>query len=99
RWADALGMLPPEARPSKLDRSAARLYTLHDELLRLQGQHPVGADAAETARLAQDYAESLKIWNDNLIDTATRLEKDPKIQSGDATSIPHDLREASNLFA
>ena len=36
RWADSLGMLPPDSRKSKLDRAAARLTAFHDELLDLQ---------------------------------------------------------------
>ena len=99
RWADALGMLPPDSRPSKLDRSAARLSALHDELLDLQRDKTAGADDKESAALTENFVQTLKTWNENLIDIAGRLEKDPKTQGGDAASITTDLRKTADIMA
>ena len=99
RWADALGFLPADARPSKLDRSAARLTALHDDLLQLQTQNHVGADENENVQIAKDFIDSLKNWGENLADAAGKLELDPKIQTGDASSISSGIRTASGDFS
>lgn len=96
RWADALGLLPDEARPSKLDRSAARLSALRDELLNLQRPQAPGADDTETAHIAAGLVQSLKTWNEHLQDTAGRLDKDPRIASANAQAIPADLHKAAD---
>jgi hypothetical protein len=98
RWADALGLMPPETRASKLDRAAARLYTLHDDLLQIQSQNRAGVDENDNARLAKEFIASMKEWGDHFADVTAALEKDPKIQSGDAVSIARDLRGACDQF-
>jgi hypothetical protein len=99
RWADALGLLPADSRQSRLDRAAARLSALHDELLDLQRHKTAGADEKESASLAENFVQTLKTWNENLIDITTRLEKDPKAQGGDAASITVDLRKTADTMA
>lgn len=63
RWADALGLLPADVRPVKLDRLAARLEALKADLayLRTRGE-VVGTGDAERA----EYAAALREWGDRL---------------------------------
>ena len=100
RWADALGLLPAESRTSKLDRAVARLSALHSELLFLQPHKGSsnGVDDKDSARLAAEFVQALKNWNAHLTDVESRLEKNPRVQTGDAASILSDLRKASDQF-
>jgi hypothetical protein len=98
RWADALGMLPGDLRASRLDRSAVRLSSLHDELLYLPRQ-AAATDEKEAPKQFDGFIQSLKDWNEHLNDTASRLEKDPKMQSGDAPAIVKGLREAADQMS
>ncbi|MDB5356746.1 MAG: hypothetical protein JWN24_3199 [Phycisphaerales bacterium] len=99
RWADALGKLPGELRTSRLDRSAVRLSALHDELLHLQRQTSPAADEKEAPRQLEGFVQSLKDWDEHLNDAVSRLEKDPKAQSGDGPSIAKGLREAADQMS
>jgi len=99
RWADGLGLLPPEARPSKLDRSQARLSALHDELLHLQRQNHAAADEKDAAAQRDAFVDSLRTWNEHLNDLITQLGKDPAAQGSDAAPILRDLREGAGQMA
>ena len=63
RWADALGLLPPDVRPAKLDRHAARLEALKADLgyLRTRGESSGVGDADRP-----QYAAALRDWSDRL---------------------------------
>ena len=98
RWADALGLLPPDSRPVKLDRSLARLRGLSDELLNFQRKQPIGGDDTESAKLTGEYIDRLKTWTDNLNDLTNRLEKEPRLK-GEAASVLTDLRTAASDIA
>src|SRR3954466_3128905 len=65
RWADALGFLPADFRPSKLDRQAARLGALRADraYLRSRGELPsTTGDASGRA----EFAAAVREWGDRL---------------------------------
>ncbi len=99
RWADALGKLPPEVRTSKLDRLNARLVALRDDLRRMQDDASVPYGESDAGKRVEEFAKSVKDWNDKLQDVATKLEKDPHGQSGDGAAIAKDLRDTAQAVS
>jgi hypothetical protein len=88
RWADALGLLPPDVRPSKLDRQLARLTAARSNLSHLRAHHDLpGTDRAAAAA-------SLREWADGVRATADELSKDPAGQRAGPAAVAA-LRDAA----
>lgn len=58
RWADSLGLLPPQARPEKLDRAQARLEALHGDLVDYLQKAQVRLKALHEALLVQQKRDT-----------------------------------------
>jgi hypothetical protein len=74
RWADALGFLPPEARPAKLGRCAERLAAVGAELPHLRTRGELVNDPTGAARQAADFATALRGLGDRIRTVADELE-------------------------
>lgn len=97
RWADALGYLPADLRPAKLDRHAARLEALKADLdyLRTRGE-VVGAGDSERAQ----YAGAVRDWGDRLRALADDLAKAPGVAKSagvDAEALRAAARRADDV--
>lgn len=99
RWADALRLLPPDVRASKLDRCQARLGALHDELLHLQRQNYAAGDQKQAARQHEEFVDALKIWNEHLNDLIAHVSSDPGAGGPEAAGIVRSLRESAGAMA
>jgi hypothetical protein len=84
RSAEALGYLPAEVRPSKLDRLTAQLIALRAELQYLQ-----------TSSDASQQGVQMKRWADQLAELAANIEKDRRGHADDVAAIVADLRSST----
>ena len=90
RSADALGLLPADFRPSKLDRQIASLEALRADLAHLRSRAELPPDEATGAR----DADARRAWGDRLRATADAIAKDPEGGKADAALLT-TLRDAA----
>jgi hypothetical protein len=77
RWADALGLLPPDARPAGLDRLAARLSVLRADLLHVQSVAGQPVEDVDAKAKVADMARDLQRWTAQVSAVADAVEKSP----------------------
>lgn len=98
RWADGAGLLPPEARTSTLDRHAARLSVLADDLRHMRQQIATAAPAEDEAtgkQRVERLAGDLKKWNGLLGGVAEALDKDSAKSDAAVPKAIASVREVS----
>lgn len=78
RWADAAGFVPADVRASTLDRQAARLAALTEDLEHWQGVLPVPVEDDVARKKLDTVVAGLKKWNVQLNAVADAVEKDPR---------------------
>jgi hypothetical protein len=96
-WAEALGKLPPDARPSHLGLSVNRLAALRDDLehFRADADHLTGE--GEDAKPREALAGHLVEWEKGLTSVADNLANDPQSRSA-AGEIPSTLRRDADTI-
>ena len=101
RWADALGYLPAEFRPSKLDRQAARLGALKADLNYLRTRGDLASNPADAARDAGEFAAALREWGDRLRAVANELASDAEVKrsGGTVAAAVHEAAQKVNQAA
>jgi hypothetical protein len=83
-WADALDLLPPNARPGKLGRHLADLSAVRAELAAMRDRSMLaGGDAEPRARI-NDLAGEVQAWHAQLQAVAGRIEQEPAVASAGA---------------
>ena len=98
RWADALGLVPSDARPDKLDRWVAALEALRDEWTYLKGRSELAAEGSEAAERVQQLVEDLGRWNRGLQEVIGGVERGTGADGkGGVEAVLVSLREASDL--
>lgn len=94
RWADALGLLPPELRPSRLLVTLNQLIALHDNVKHLESEASHLSDVEEGRRRRQMLAEELTKWSGRLAHVADALDSDAVARTASQDSAS-DLRRVA----
>ena len=94
RWADSLGLIPREARPSKLDRQVASLAALRADLAHLESRSQLVTEERDESKRVAALAKQVQSWNEQFQSLVGRVEQDPAAKSGDASLVP-TLRQAA----
>lgn len=89
RWADGLGVIPPEARPGKLDRAVASLSALRADLAHLESRGQIASAEPDEQRRVATFAKQVQAWNEQFQSLIGRVEQDPAAKAaGDAALVP-----------
>jgi hypothetical protein len=94
-WADALGYMPPDLRPSHVSVSAERLTALRDDLehFRSDADHVLAGDLNESHE-REKLAKNLVDWKTKLSSVADDLGTEPPVKAS-ASDVPTALRQAA----
>ncbi|HSU68355.1 MAG TPA: hypothetical protein VLJ39_15860 [Tepidisphaeraceae bacterium] len=97
RWADSLGYLPPDLRPSRVGANANRLAALRDDLehYRSDADHLVG-DQNDTKQ-REALATHLVQWKSKLTSVADELGNDPQVKQL-AADVPGTLHQSADTI-
>jgi hypothetical protein len=99
RWADTLGYLPADKRPSRLDSFAAKLSALRGELEYLQANNDVSPDKSAATDGAAGNSAAIAKWLDRLNDLTGDIAKDPQGGTADTTAVIANIKTLSGNAA
>jgi hypothetical protein len=97
-WADALGKLPPDARPSRLGVSVNRLAALRDDLEHFRTDAGHLSTDGDDAKPREKLAGQLVDWQKGLTGVADELSNDSQSRPA-AGEIPSTLRHDAQTVA
>src|SRR5579884_794227 len=75
RWADALGYLPPDLHPERLDVAEARLVALRDEAEHLKSHAALASNDEPGKKQFQGVSKAVEEWSSKLKAVAESLQK------------------------
>lgn len=94
RWADSLGLLPPDTRPSKLDRRIAQIKALRGDLAFLRTRGELAVEAKDVEKAKNLFVSAATAWHEKLTAIADETEEDPAVKGTDGASV-RMLRDAA----
>jgi hypothetical protein len=97
RWADALGYLPSDLNPPRLDVQAARLAALRDDIEFLKAQGGPLLDDEKGQKERDQLSRSMSDWSAKLGQVIDAIDKDPAARG--RTDVSNDLRQSLSLSA
>lgn len=98
RWADGLGLIPPEARPGKLDRAVASLVALRADLAHLESRSQLASAERDEQRRIAAFAKRAQAWNEQFQSLIGRVEQDPAAKAANDAALVPALREAAQAM-